>query len=107
VYISIFPVGGSKWQVSNTGGRQPNWGASGKELYYLGTDNHLMLVKLDFSPASVQPGIPRDLFLTHTVAGWNIYDVSRDGRIVIDTVGEEKDAMPLSLVVNWPGMVRK
>jgi hypothetical protein len=55
----------------------------------------------------VQPGIPRDLFLTHTVSGTNAYDVARDGRIVIDTVGEDKDAMPLSLVVNWPGMVRK
>ncbi|MCU1311768.1 MAG: hypothetical protein JWO20_2893, partial [Candidatus Angelobacter sp.] len=107
IYISPFPVGGSKWQISNTGGRQPTWGASGKELYYLGTDGHLMLVKLDFSATSVQPGIPRDLFLTHTVSGLNAYDVARDGRIVIDTVGEDKDAMPLSLVVNWPGMVRK
>jgi dipeptidyl aminopeptidase/acylaminoacyl peptidase len=107
VYISTFPVEGSKWQVSTTGGRQPTWSASGKEIYYLGPDSHMMLVKLDFSPTSVKPGLPRDLFLAHTVAGQNTYDIARDGRILINAVGEDKDAMPLSLVVNWPGMVRK
>jgi Tol biopolymer transport system component len=107
IYISTFPVGGSKWQVSNTGARMPIWSASGKELYYFSADNHIVLVKLDFSSSSVQPGAARELFLTHPVAGLNVYDVSRDGRILINTVSEDKDALPLSLVVNWPAMVRK
>ncbi len=107
VYVSTFPKGGSKWQISNGGGLNPIWSKDGKQLYYRGADNHLMVVPLTFSGSSVQPGAPRQLFLFNTVFGWGQYDVARDGRVLVHSLGEEKFAAPISFVENWTATVRK
>jgi len=44
VYVQPFPIGGGKWQISNSGGSEPYWRRDGKELFYM-NGNVLMAVK--------------------------------------------------------------
>ncbi|HJU61452.1 MAG TPA: protein kinase, partial [Candidatus Binatia bacterium] len=44
VYVQSFPASGGKWQVSTTGGAQPQWRSDGKELFYMAPDRRLMAV---------------------------------------------------------------
>jgi hypothetical protein len=34
VYVRSFPGGGAQWQISITGGTEPVWSHSGRELFY-------------------------------------------------------------------------
>ena len=66
-----------------------------------------MAVDISEKGSSLQPGISHPLFQTHTPPFVSIYDVSRDGRFLINTIGEEKSVTPLTLVVNWTAELRK
>jgi dipeptidyl aminopeptidase/acylaminoacyl peptidase len=46
VYVQSFPGPGGKWQISTSGGRDPQWRADGKELYYRAPDQKLMAVDI-------------------------------------------------------------
>jgi Tol biopolymer transport system component len=51
VYITRFPGGEGKWQVSTNGGDRPRWGRSGKALYYQEANCDLMEVSVTLEPA--------------------------------------------------------
>ena len=51
VYITRFPGGEGKWQISTNGGNRPRWGRSGKSLYYQETNCDLMEVSVSLLPA--------------------------------------------------------
>jgi Tol biopolymer transport system component len=46
VYVSPFPSGNSKWQISRGGGEEPRWSGNGKELFYLSGEGKMMLYRL-------------------------------------------------------------
>ena len=95
VYVSPFPVTGTKIAVSTAGGSQARWRRDGRELYFIASDRKLMAASID---AAGVPGPPRALF---DVTGWLDYDVARDGRfiaVVSQVVGAEQ---PLAVIVNW------
>ena len=71
VYIQAFP--GAARQVSDFdgGGQYPQWGAGGRELFYVSPDNKLMAVSLKLGADSVEPSVPRELFPLPAVDnGW-------------------------------------
>jgi Tol biopolymer transport system component len=43
VYVAPFPGPGGKRQVSTAGGSAPRWPTAGKEIFYVGADNTLMV----------------------------------------------------------------
>jgi hypothetical protein len=47
VYVTSFPDGRGKWQVSTDGGEQPRWRGDGKEIFFLSSDAKLMAVSVD------------------------------------------------------------
>jgi Tol biopolymer transport system component len=51
VYITRFPGGEGKWQISTNGGDRPRWGRSGKTLYYQEANCDLMEVSVSQEPA--------------------------------------------------------
>lgn len=105
------PTGG-QWQVSTSGGISPKWRADGKELYYIAPDGKLMAVPIATSSATIAPGTPVALFQTRIAGGatdvsfGNEYDVSNDGRFLINTVLEDA-ASPITLLQNWTAGLKK
>lgn len=106
IYVSPFPAGGRKWQVSTVGGTQPLWSKDGRELYYFAPDNTITAVS--FSAASNEPkfGIPAGLFRAHPRNFDAIYNVTKDGRFLISSAPDESTA-PLTLISNWPALMKK
>ena len=107
IYVSPFPAGGAKWQVSNAGGRLSFWTKNGTEIMYLSPDNKLMAVDIVAGGSSVQPGLPRELFPVRTPPTPGPYNVAPDGRILVITMEDYAEGTPLSLVTNWTAIVRK
>jgi eukaryotic-like serine/threonine-protein kinase len=83
VYVRDFPGPGGKWQVSTSGGGQPQWREDGRELSYFASDGHMMAVPVAVTP-TFQAGIPAALFQIPTVEGSGIfrnrYVADRDGK---------------------------
>lgn len=98
---------GGQWQVSTAGGISPRWRSDGRELYYLAPSGALMAAPIAVTGPSVASGAPVELFPTRIVGGGTDsdvqgrqYDVTRDGRFLINTVLDEA-AAPITLLMNW------
>jgi len=97
---------GGEWQVSTAGGLYPRWRGDGKALYYLGPDGAMMAAPITVTGLAVTPGAPVTLFATRILSGGadvgqgRQYDVTRDGRFLINTVLDET-AAPITLLQNW------
>jgi Tol biopolymer transport system component/tRNA A-37 threonylcarbamoyl transferase component Bud32 len=113
VYVQPFPSLSSKWKLSTEGGIYPRWHPNGRELFYLAPDMRLMAVPVDLKalPGSINPGVPRPLFMTRLATSGSYvfsagifakaqYAVARDGRFLM-IVAEDVTAPPITLVVNW------
>ena len=115
VYVAPFPgqgeTPGSKWQISTTGGAQPRWRNDGKEIFYLAPDKRLMAVAVNGQGSAFERGAVRSLFDTRaplTINPRSAYDVSPDGqRFLVNTLVDEDAAAPITLVVNWPALLKK
>ncbi len=109
VYVVPFIHGSGKWLVSSAGGHFPRWRHDGKELFYLSLDNKIMSAEIADKGASVVVGRLTPLFQANPTPtnGW-VYDVTADGKkFIIDTLGGLEGSQPLTLVVNWPELLKK
>jgi len=112
VYVSSFPLGSGKIQVSTDGGVQPRWRADGKELFYLSLDRKLMAVNLEANaPLDVSP--PNPLFtVTFTPAAISQpvarsdYDVASDGQRFLFNIPADT-TVPITVVLNWAAGLKK
>ncbi len=101
------PAPTAQWQVSTAGGITPVWRADGQALYYLGPDGALMAAPVTTRGTALEPGTPVALFPTRIVGGGGDgnqgrqYDVTRDGRFLINTVLDDAAATPITLILNW------
>jgi hypothetical protein len=92
--------------VSTAGGISPRWRSDGKELYYVAPDGKLMAAPVAARGAIVEVGAPVALFQTRMYGGGTdlaagtSYDVSDDGRFLINTVLGDASA-PITLLQNW------
>jgi serine/threonine protein kinase/Tol biopolymer transport system component len=104
VYLSTFPAGRGKWQVSVNGGSDPQWRADGKELYYLTLDRRLMAVDASLDDG-VEIGVPQQLFVApvqRSMITRNRYVVSSDGeRFLLLTLMERGRVAPITMILNW------
>jgi Tol biopolymer transport system component len=104
IFVRTFPNPVFKWQVSANGGSRPVWSRNGKELYYLAPDGNLMAADVNSRPdGSFEAGAVKVLF--NVVIGphdrpWS-FDVTKDGRFLIPTVGHQQSLPPINVVVNW------
>jgi Tol biopolymer transport system component len=106
VYVAPFPEPRDKWQVSSAGGRLPMWRRDGSELFYLAPDNKLMGAAIRVRGPQVEVGTVRPLFATAARRQFGAYDVSPDGRFLINAVGEQSSE-PITLVVNWTAALKQ
>jgi eukaryotic-like serine/threonine-protein kinase len=112
IYVTSFPDARGKWQISSSGGEQPRWRADGKELFFLSSDSKMMVAQISTTP-NFDASSPVALFQTtprQPVSRndqW-VYDVSRDGqRFLVLTQVKQAATAPISVVLNWTGMLNK
>jgi Tol biopolymer transport system component len=118
VYVTSFPSGGGKWQISDGGGAQPRWSGDGRELF-LRSDEGILGARVAVEGAGLRAGKP-DLIVRGPILGglqgvvmpgFNFpdYDVWPDGRrVVVFTGGPAKrTATRARVVLNWFAELRR
>jgi hypothetical protein len=66
----------------------------------------MMGAPITVNGTQLEPGAPEALFQTHIAGGADPgtgqnYDISRDGRFLINTVPEDATASPITILQNW------
>ena len=107
VYVQSFPEPGERFRISTTGGRYPEWGPEGRELFYVSPDEKLMAVTVKAGTGSLEASLPRELFqLPSGVTGYGPYELDPNGqRFLVPVVAGKVE--PLSVIVNWPALLKK
>ena len=106
-YVISFPQPGAKWQISNGGGAFPTWSRDGRELYYYSRDQSKVMA-VDIRPgAQFQFGMPKALFEVSISVNNTSFEVSQDGRFLLPVVAEQSAGGPMTVVLNWPEMLKK
>jgi hypothetical protein len=102
VYVTEFPTGRGRWQISREGGTFPVWRADTRELYYIAFDRHAIAVEVHATKDDFAAGVPQPLFAYRGISPTGFpYDVSADGhRFLVTQTPPNLDA-PLVLVTNW------
>jgi len=102
IYVSRYPALDRQWPVSEGGGVQTLWSATGREIYYR-NGRSLMAVGFDASGAEPVFGKPVALFNDEYAFGQNVsianYDVTRDGRFIM--LSRVPQGGTLRAVINW------
>jgi len=109
IYVTPFPGGASKWQVSAVGGSTPRWRRDSKELFYRAADSTLIAAEVDTSGSIFQVGALRPLFhlglrtgVTRLdVSGAVGYDAAPDGKWFVVNSPPAGNAPPITLITNW------
>ena len=105
IYVTAFPSGGARWQVSGRGGTQPRWSHDGRELYFVSADDDFMVAEVDAGGSRFEVKDVRPLFRVNLYRGPRVglhsYAVSSDGkRFLVNDAGEA--SIPrVALVTNW------
>ena len=108
IYVQSFPEAHGRTQISTAGGRFPQWGAGGRELFYVSPDNKLMVVSLKPGADLVEPSAPRELFpLPIADIGLSPYEVAPDGQRFLVRATPGQAGQPLTVIVNWPALLKK
>ena len=105
VYITPYPSGGGKLQVSRGGGKEPRWRGDGKEIFYVDTAGNIVAVDVN-SEGTLATGAPEKLFQAHargSVSSSDMfnYDVTPDGRrFIVDRYVKPAQMAPLSIILH-------
>ena len=107
IYVRPFPGPGGQWLVSTAGGIEARWSRDGRELYYVAPDGTLMAAPVAVKGGAFEPGTPVPLFRPGIWGGGvNVnnkqqYDVTTDGRFLINIATEDVNTAPIALIQNW------
>ena len=87
VYVRAFPDKGGKWQISASGGTYPVWSRKGRELFFRGLDNRIMVASYTISGDAFLIDKPR-LWSEKRLAdygrvGVGTYDLAPDGKRIV------------------------
>lgn len=109
VYVTPFPGGSGKWQVSTAGGTSSKWRRDGKELFFLDPADDLMAVDVNPSGATIQLGSPHTLFRAVGVQNTlGAYAMTGDGKKFLINSGDVKEEnQPLTMVQNWTAGLKR
>ena len=109
VYITAFPAGGAKWQVSTNGGVAARWRKDGKELFFLDPTDNVVAVDVNTANNAVHLGVSHPLFQASAIQRQSgPYDVTADGKkFLINTGNLKEGSEPLTLVLNWTAELKK
>jgi len=90
-----------------SGGAVPRWGKDGKQLFYVAPDLTLMSVPLTRAGTELEVGKPVRVFQSRAFQGNREYDVSTDGRFLLNVPVDERSDTSLAVIVNWAAGLKK
>lgn len=98
IYVDAFPKPGSRVRVTTAGGTEPRWGRTGSELYFRrGSEIHLASLRLAGNTLEVS-GLDR---LFDAGAPVRSYDVSPDGRFLLNLPAQMNTSSAITLIHHW------
>jgi Tol biopolymer transport system component len=113
VYVKPYGRPGNATRISQGGGRWPRWRSDGQELVFLSPDEMLMSAAIRVTPETVTVDGVKPLFKVRLRPQVRLdaypYDMTADAqRFLVNSFVEERNASsPMTLVVNWPGLLKK
>ena len=108
VYVTSFPEGNGRWQISGEGGTFPVWRRDGREIYFLGLDATLHATQVNTQDNRFEVGNSQSLFAMRNVfAMGEPFDVSPDGKRFLVFNQPEGSSSPMLLVLNWATELNK
>jgi eukaryotic-like serine/threonine-protein kinase len=101
VYVTHFPSGEGRWQISQNGGTFPEWRGDTKEIYFVGPDNALYAATVR-TEQEFEVGPAQKMFQINFVSPIGYpFDVSPDGQNFVFATYSQSVSTPLVLVSNW------
>jgi eukaryotic-like serine/threonine-protein kinase len=110
VYVTSFPTGQGKWQVSSGGGSSPQWRRDGRELYFINQSGYLMVAETNTGNGTFALGAVKQLWDRRVSSDLfqGQYAASPDGqRFIVSAMKEGTIHSPLTLLNNWPAELKK
>jgi Tol biopolymer transport system component len=110
VYVQAFPQGGSKLQVTSSGGDQPVWSHDGYKLFTRAAGSIQEVAFRPGTPPSIGTitSLFQDRFENPQAGGHTGYDVFPDGRfLMIQSQALPGSREEIIVVVNWIEEVKK
>jgi len=109
IYLTAFPGGGAKWQVSTSGGVAAHWRKDSKELFFLDPTDNIVAVDVNTPGGAPQLGVPHILFQSNAIQRQSgPFEVTGDGKKFLVNTGNLKEGSdPLTLVLNWTADLKK
>jgi len=106
IYVVAFNGGQGKWQISTSGGMQPQWSRDGKELFYLDPTYNLIAVPVKEVGGALQFGASQSL-----VSNWSapqvFYDISPDSKkILLDRISQQV-SQSVTVITNFTAALKK
>jgi serine/threonine-protein kinase len=109
IYVRPFPkVDSGRWQISTAGGTRPVWARSGRELFYLDSNNILNAVSVEAGGSGFRAGTPKAVLSQAYFSGFNLgaFDVSPDGQRFLmikepTDPSQQPQAPSIVVAVNW------
>jgi dipeptidyl aminopeptidase/acylaminoacyl peptidase len=107
IYVVTYPNITDKWTVSTGGGTAPRWRRDGNELFFVDPAGMLTSVPV-IGRNKFEVGSPKPLFDLQAIPtdGFN-YAVSTDGQRFLVARPTDSATVPLTVIVNWPALLRK
>ena len=109
IYVQSLTVpGDEKWRVTTDWGANPRWSRDGREIFYHARDGRLMSVAVSGSAQTLKIERPVPLFEATLLGGTmpvvplkQQYDVSKDGRFLLNLPVGTATEHAFNVVVNW------
>jgi serine/threonine-protein kinase len=103
IYVEAFPQAGGRVSISTDGGREPVWSRDGSEIFYRAIDGFMMGARL--ATGGTPEVVRRErLFQANRYLSnqfLTMYDVARDGRLLMIKLEQQAGRTDLVLVRNW------
>jgi eukaryotic-like serine/threonine-protein kinase len=107
VYVTSFPQPGSKTRISSSGGIDAVWRGDGREIIYF-ANNQMMSAAVAPVRDTLHVGEVRPLFQYVKTGPRRAFDITADAeRILAVARRSEAASVPLTLVANWPALIRQ
>ncbi len=111
VYVVPFPATGAKWQVSTNGGTRPHWRRDGKEIIFeVEGSGKVMSAQVNGRGSNFEIGEVQLLFESTNLPPNNAgsqWSLTSDGQRILAITTGETGALPLTLIQNWPGDLKR